>query len=327
MGNQVSIITPCYNGETYVNKYLDSILNQTYKNIELIFINDGSTDKTEHIVFEYKAKFKEKGIDFIYIYQENAGQAAAINQGLRIFKGDFLTWPDSDDVLTEDSIEKKMHFLLENKQYGLVRSDAKKVKESDMSNIIGYFAKGNPNKYKDELFLDCIIENNFWFAPGCYMVRSSNFFEVMPERRIYPSRAGQNWQMLLPIMYKFKCGFIDEPLYTYVIRENSHSHSIKNLYSKLKRFNEHEDILIHTIDTMQLNNKERKEYKKIVEEKYIRKRLQIAFQLNEWELIEKEYKFLSNNYSINKNEMIFFYLHKYKLYNLLKKMRHFLSKS
>jgi len=63
----VSIITPCYNGEKFINRYLDSLLGQTYSNIEIIFINDGSTDKTEEIVFSYKDNFKKKGIKFIYI--------------------------------------------------------------------------------------------------------------------------------------------------------------------------------------------------------------------------------------------------------------------
>ena len=53
MEKMVSIITPCFNGEKFVGRYLESILNQTYKNIELIFVNDGSTDRTEEIVKSY----------------------------------------------------------------------------------------------------------------------------------------------------------------------------------------------------------------------------------------------------------------------------------
>jgi glycosyltransferase involved in cell wall biosynthesis len=96
MMKKVSIITPCYNGESFVSRYLDTILNQSYNNLELILVNDGSTDQTEAIVMSYKPKFKEVGIEFIYMYQEHAGQAAALNQGLKIFTGDYLTWPDSD---------------------------------------------------------------------------------------------------------------------------------------------------------------------------------------------------------------------------------------
>jgi len=75
----VSIITPCYNGESYLERYFNSVLNQTYSNLELIFINDGSIDRTEEIALSYQNIFEQKGIRYVYLYQENAGQAAALN--------------------------------------------------------------------------------------------------------------------------------------------------------------------------------------------------------------------------------------------------------
>lgn len=60
MGEKVSVITPCYNGESFIARFLDSLLVQTYNNIEFILINDGSTDKTEEIVRSYRKKFKDK---------------------------------------------------------------------------------------------------------------------------------------------------------------------------------------------------------------------------------------------------------------------------
>ena len=63
----VSVITPCYNGEKYLDRYFKSILDQTYPNIELIFVNDGSNDKTEEIALSYKNKLEEKKLD-IYTY-------------------------------------------------------------------------------------------------------------------------------------------------------------------------------------------------------------------------------------------------------------------
>ena len=71
MSGIVSILTPCYNAESYVSRYLDSVLGQTYPNIELIMVNDGSQDKTEEIVMSYKSKFKQRGIRFVYLFQEN----------------------------------------------------------------------------------------------------------------------------------------------------------------------------------------------------------------------------------------------------------------
>ena len=290
MDKKVSIITPCFNGGEFVGRYLDSILRQTYKNIELIFVNDGSNDNTEDIVKAYIEKFNDVGMKLIYIYQENAGQAAAMNQGLKIFSGEYLTWPDSDDILTEDSIEKKVKFLEENHQYGLVRTDAKLVNEDNLDNVIGYFGKNNPNKYKEELFEDFIIENRVWFAPGCYMVRSAAYLEVNQDRRIYEGRGGQNWQMLLPITYKYKCGYIDEPLYIYVVRDNSHSHSNASLNGEIDRTFNHENLLTNTLEFVDMSDEERKKYIKIIKEKYIKKRFNIACKFNNKKLAEKYYK-------------------------------------
>ena len=116
MNNQplVSIITPCYNGEKFLERYFESILAQTYTNIELIFVNDGSKDCTEKIAMSYSEKLKSKGVQYIYIYQENAGQAAAMNKVLKIFSGKYLAWVDSDDVMTAESIKRKVAFLEKN---------------------------------------------------------------------------------------------------------------------------------------------------------------------------------------------------------------------
>ena len=66
--NLVSIVTPCYNGEYFIRRFLKSILNQTYSNIEMILINDGSTDRTEEIVREFQNEFSKRGIRFVYQY-------------------------------------------------------------------------------------------------------------------------------------------------------------------------------------------------------------------------------------------------------------------
>ncbi len=320
MDKKVSIITPCFNGEQFVGRYLDSILNQTYKNIELIFVNDGSNDKTEEIVKSYINKFNRVGMNLIYLYQKNLGQAAAINQGLKIFTGEYLTWPDSDDILAYDSIEKKVNFLKKNSQYGLVRTDAKLVNEENLEQIIGYFSEGNTNKYKEKLFMDLITENKVWFAPGCYMLRSSAFLDMNSDRRIYEGKGGQNWQMLLPIMYRYKCGYIDEPLYTYVIRSSSHSHSSISLESQLKKCDEHEDILINTFNYINMNDEEQKEYITIVREKYIRKRFNLACEWNNKVLAEKYYYILKDKCICSFDDKIMYLSSRNIIFNVIYKV-------
>ena len=83
----VSIISPCYNGEQYVARFFESILNQSYKKLELIFVNDGSTDKTEEIALSYEKKLKDSGIEYHYIYQENFWTGCGIKSRIGNFSG------------------------------------------------------------------------------------------------------------------------------------------------------------------------------------------------------------------------------------------------
>src|SRR5690606_34865466 len=120
---KVSIVSPVYNGEKYIGRYLDSILNQTYPNLELILIDDGSNDNTREIIFSYERLLMAKNVEFKYIYQENKGAAAALNNGLKLFSGEYFTWPDTDDFLEPKSIELRMQFMKAN-NFRIVRSDA-----------------------------------------------------------------------------------------------------------------------------------------------------------------------------------------------------------
>lgn len=98
---KVSIIVPVYNVENYLRKCLDSIINQTLKNIEIICINDGSTDNSLSILEEYASKDER----IIVINQENAGVSSARNRGLEIATGEYIAFVDSDDWLEPECYE------------------------------------------------------------------------------------------------------------------------------------------------------------------------------------------------------------------------------
>lgn len=99
--NLVSIIVPCYNVGKYLNKCIDSIIEQTYKNIEIILVDDGATDNTGEICDSYALKDSRVKV----IHQNNRGLSAARNKGLENVKGMFLTFVDSDDWLARHAIE------------------------------------------------------------------------------------------------------------------------------------------------------------------------------------------------------------------------------
>ena len=260
----VTIITPCYNGEKFLNKYFKSILLQTYPNIELILINDGSTDATDDIVFSYKSALEERKIVFKYIVQENGGQAKAINAGLKEMHGQYLIWPDSDDLLAADSIEKRVNFLEKHPEYAFVRSNGDFFDFETEKKL--YRISNHENRFKEDIFLDLILEETYCCC-GCYMIRSCLLKEVYPDLRIYESPAGQNWQILIPIAGKYKCGFIDEDLYHVAVRKNSHSRHKRTLEGQVERYLELKKILEIGI---KLSGRRDRDYQHIVDVKYFK---------------------------------------------------------
>lgn len=279
----VSIVSPCYNGESYVVRFLDSILAQSYDNIELIIVNDGSTDNTEKIIFSYQAKFEMRGFRFHYIFQENQGPSAAINKGFNVFSGSFLTWPDSDDVLHPDNIRKKVEYLLSNPQYDMVVCKSRIIDENTL-NVVGSLER-NPELSTD-LFEDLIMERNVYFAPGGYMVRSSAFIELFPTRSIIEHIAGQNWQILLPFAYYKKCGVIDEYLFDYYLRQRSHSRKEISEVELLMKLTNHESLLVKVIDSIRPENFEY--YHQLIKVKYTRRRLMLFLSHGSFKSASKE---------------------------------------
>ena len=98
---KISVIVPIYKVEKYLRRCIDSIINQTFKNIEIILVNDGSPDNCPKICEEYKNKDNR----IIIINQENQGLSVARNSGIRIARGQYLVFIDSDDYIEEDMIE------------------------------------------------------------------------------------------------------------------------------------------------------------------------------------------------------------------------------
>lgn len=101
----VSIIVSCYNSEKYVAETLQSLLNQTYHDLEIIVVNDGSTDDSENVI----KSFTDKRIK--YYRQNNKGQCAALNYGFKQSSGSFIKFYDADDILHSEAIEGQMESL------------------------------------------------------------------------------------------------------------------------------------------------------------------------------------------------------------------------
>lgn len=105
----ISIIVPCFNGEKYIKRCLDSILNQSYEDFEVIIINDGSTDKSDEIISNYLSDARIK-----YFKQENKGIGATRNFGISKANGEYITFLDIDDYFDIQALDKMINFSLKN---------------------------------------------------------------------------------------------------------------------------------------------------------------------------------------------------------------------
>lgn len=157
----LSVVMPVYNGEKYIKDSIKSILNQTFKDFELIIINDGSTDKTLKII----EQFKEKRI-FLYNNKKNLGVAKSLNVGLKLAKGKYIARIDADDLNYPNRFEIQVKFLNQNPEYVLIGSNADWIDRK--GNLIpGFKVKLNDSELRKWMF----FRNQFFHSS--VMFRSS----------------------------------------------------------------------------------------------------------------------------------------------------------
>lgn len=106
---RISIVVPVYNAEKYLKKCVDSILNQTHKNLELLLVDDGSTDKSLSIMKSYENKDQRVKV----FHKQNGGQGSARNLALNNVTGDFIGFVDSDDYIKNDMYEKLLKCIID----------------------------------------------------------------------------------------------------------------------------------------------------------------------------------------------------------------------
>ncbi|EDQ95613.1 Glycosyl transferase family 2 [Intestinibacter bartlettii DSM 16795] len=309
----VSIIVPCYNGEKFIKRCFGSILNQSYKQIEVILVNDGSTDKSEEIIFEYKNKFLEQGMKFNYIYKDNGGLGSAINEGLKHVNGEYLTLLDIDDYIMPDSIKLKVEFLDSNRDYNVVRTNGYYVTEKNLDKKDNLFVVNETEKNNIYIFDDLInAKTNNW--AGSYMVRTDKLFDFYKDRNIYESRYGQNLQILLPLVYKSKSGFIDKPLMKYIRQENSLSSSTStNSFEKqIENMLGYKQIRKYMIDLI-VDESEKNTYLRLIDINYARYIMDLSYANRDKQRIYENYNILKNLGCVNLEDKILYYGAKNKL--------------
>ena len=220
----VSIIIPIYNAEHYLVRCLESVINQTYSNIEIILVNDGSKDNSENLCLRYANKDKR----ICYIYQENKGAGAARYCGVQNATGEFLFFVDSDDYLATDAIEIFMNeiesgidcVIGQHSRFG----NSQSIKQVKFPVGIFDFTGDKTNKtYINEIIND-LHGSELWNK----LIRA----EILKKAWRYPITVqfGEDTLYLVRIFFncsKIKC--IADITYYYEFRENSLARSTNRL--------------------------------------------------------------------------------------------------
>jgi len=218
--NLVSVIIPTYNSANYVKEAVDSVLGQTYKNIGVIVVDDGSTDNTKSILEKYI-----KSGEIKYIYQDNNGPASARNNGIKKSSGEFIAFLDADDVWLPNKLEKQIK-LFENNDVGLVYSDMEffggKFKYRHHSEVL------KREMFRGYVYGKLIFEN---FIPTSSIVVRRDVLDDIglfdEDRELF---AIEDYDLWLRITRRYKVDFVNKPLVKYRIHKDKISGSRKRSY-------------------------------------------------------------------------------------------------
>lgn len=289
----VSLVTPGWNGVHFVHRLLDSIIEQTYRPLQYIYVDDGSTDGTAEIVQSYEGRFRDADIDFSYIRQENGGLCCALMTGFQYVKGEFLSNPEYDDILLPESVERRVLYLKEHPDCAVVVADAWFVEEGNLNERTRLISRKNPNRFDRNHFYQCLMSNTI-FNATCYMVRMSCFDKTHQGRKLIPYPYGSNQQILLPLYYHWNRGFIDKPQSVYVSRPGSLSQKKNTFSDEIERDILYRTLLFSILDSIDMPEPDRDLYKERVEINVQRNFFLLGTKYGKTSFTQKAAAFLKN---------------------------------
>lgn len=190
---------PVYNGEAYIGEAIRSVLSQIYPHWELIIIDDGSTDGTSKIV----AAFEDARIR--YVYQENRGQAVALNHGFDLAKGDYVTTLDADDWYTQNSLSDRVSYLEQHPQFSAVYGNGYYCDESGRPlKLFSDYRKGN---FEGNLY-EKLVETSYFGtnSPVMFSRQSIDQQRLRYDESIYWSK---DWDFFIRLAENTTFGYVD----------------------------------------------------------------------------------------------------------------------
>lgn len=247
----VSVIMPAYNAEKYIRMSIASVMLQTYKNVELVIVDDASTDHTLEIMLQcadtWQGRIKTAS------RTKNGGTAAALNDAIELADGKYICWLSADDLYCEDMIESEVNFLKQHQQYDAVFSRCSQIDENNRIFSTQSY-EGNEEFFNAGMrgFIVLLLRWNFWH--GCTVLAKSECFK-QKERFNVNYRASQDYEFWLRMSADYNIGYLDQV--TVLSRNHSEQGSKKmNCYLDEIRVFFHilrrEDVMIKLYKKMEI---------------------------------------------------------------------------
>lgn len=228
----VSVVIPVFNGSAYIREAIDSALAQTYKNIEVMVVNDGSTDNTDEIAKSYGNKIR-------YLSKENGGVSSALNLAIKKAKGDYISWLSHDDIYFPEKLEtqlQKLSGLEKKEQHGTILYSNYifiNDKAEEVGNT-GYQKIHNSDKLNDSLYplLNGLVNGCTLLIPKICFERDGYFNETL--------RATQDYDLWFKMFPKYNLIFMEDELIESRVHEkqgsrteSTRSDELDNLWMKM----------------------------------------------------------------------------------------------
>lgn len=257
----ISIVIPVYNVEKYLRQCIDSVINQSYKNIEIILINDGSTDGSGTICNSYLNKDKRVKV----IHKQNGGASDSRNKGIDIAKGEYIIFLDSDDYWTDTNSLYKIVNKLSKKKVDVLSFGYVKFNEESNKSIIFKIEENNKLKSDKYSQLKYMISNNYYIACPCNKVIRLN---LIKKEQLYFKLGitSEDIDWCTRLMIKAKSfDTINDNFYVYRQRSNSVTHTIQ-----LKNIQDLRDNIVNSLDYInhEIDKKLRKLYMSYIAYQY-----------------------------------------------------------
>jgi glycosyltransferase involved in cell wall biosynthesis len=238
----VSVVIPVYNSEKYLEECLNSVLEQTYSNIEIIVINDGSTDSSLEILKKYSDKVN-------IISQKNQGLASALNTGIKQMQGEWFKWFSPDDVMYSYTIDALVD---EVKKYSntIVYSNWEIIDEN--GNQLREFCESNYNELSDFEYNIRLLDGQ-QINVNTTLIPSSLFDKISIRKLDDPVAIDYMFFLYSALLYNVKFRLIQKPLVKYRIHSKQLSH--KNISNTLNYVSKIKNEILN-----QLENSSREKY-------------------------------------------------------------------